>query len=56
LRDVDKIVEQIDKRKKSESWRDPDRPATVFVPLRQRQDPPRRWLISSPEDSIATRP
>jgi len=37
--DLDKIVEQIDKRKESEFWRDPDRPATVFVPLRQRQDP-----------------
>jgi hypothetical protein len=37
--DVDKIVEQIDKRKESEFWRDPDRPSTVFVPTRQRQDP-----------------
>jgi hypothetical protein len=37
--DVDRIVDQIDQRRESEFWRDPERPSTRFVPARQRQDP-----------------
>jgi hypothetical protein len=37
--DVDRIVDQIDKRRESEFWRDPDRPSTKFVPARRKQDP-----------------
>ncbi|MEH2536498.1 MULTISPECIES: hypothetical protein [unclassified Bradyrhizobium] len=37
--DVAKIVDQIDRRKESEFWRDPDRPSRAFVPTRQKQDP-----------------
>jgi len=37
--DVDRIVDQIDKNRESEFWRDPDRPSTRFVPMRQKQDP-----------------
>jgi hypothetical protein len=37
--DVDKVVGQIDKRRESEFWRDPDRPSTKFVPVRRKQDP-----------------
>jgi hypothetical protein len=37
--DIDRIVDQIDKTRKTEFWRDPDRPSREFVPVRQRQDP-----------------
>jgi hypothetical protein len=36
--DVDVIVDQIDRRRESEFWRDPDRPSREFVPVRKRQD------------------
>lgn len=37
--DIDRIVDQIDRSRESELFRNPDRPSTCFVPTRQRQDP-----------------
>lgn len=37
--DIDRIVDQIDRTRESELFRNPDRPSTKFVPVRQRQDP-----------------
>jgi DNA-binding MarR family transcriptional regulator len=37
--DIDMIVDKINKRKESEFFRDPDKPSTRFVQVRQRQDP-----------------
>lgn len=37
--DIDRIVDQIDRTREFELFRNPDRPSTKFVPVRQRQDP-----------------
>lgn len=37
--DVDRTVNEIDKMREAAFFRDPDRPSTQFVPVRQRQDP-----------------
>jgi hypothetical protein len=37
--DVDNTVNEIDKMREAAFFRDPDRPSTTFVPVRQRQDP-----------------
>jgi hypothetical protein len=37
--EVDRVVAEIDRTRRTEFWRDPDRPARQFVPARKRQDP-----------------
>ena len=37
--DVDRIVAKIDETRRAEHFRNPDRPSTMFLPVRQKQDP-----------------
>jgi hypothetical protein len=38
--EVDRVVAEIDKTRKTQFWRDPDRPSTTFVPVRRKKEDP----------------